>query len=57
MMWGSLGLAISMMLIAILLSFTRERGYSDSVKTATSSAAVTFFFTYVSASSQEDLGE
>jgi len=57
MMWGSLGLAISMMLIAVLLSFTPERGYSDSVKTATSSAAVTFFFTYVSASSQEDLGE
>ncbi|THY16306.1 putative Myo-inositol transporter 1 [Aureobasidium pullulans] len=46
MMWGSLGLAISMMLIAVLLSFTPERGYSDSVKTATSSAAVTFFFTY-----------
>ncbi|TIA47357.1 putative Myo-inositol transporter 1 [Aureobasidium pullulans] len=47
MMWGSLGLAISMMLIAVLLSFTPERGYSDSVKTATSSAAVTFFFTYM----------
>jgi hypothetical protein len=48
MMWGSLGLAISMMLIAVLLSFTPARGYSDKLNKATSSASVAFFFTYVS---------
>jgi hypothetical protein len=47
-MWGSLGLAISMMLIAVLLSFTPARGYSDKLNKATSSASVAFFFTYVS---------
>lgn len=45
MMWGSLGLAISMMLIAVLLSFTVERGYSEKLYHATSSASVAFFFT------------
>lgn len=47
-MWGSFGLAISMMLIAVLLSFTTARGYSEQLEYATSSASVTFFFTYVS---------
>lgn len=42
MMWGSFGLAISMMLIAVLLSF---RG--TSVQKQTSSAAIAFFFTYM----------
>ncbi len=40
MMWGSLGLGISMMLISILLSF---KGTAN--QHATSSAAVAFFFT------------
>ncbi|KAG9772201.1 putative MFS sugar transporter, partial [Aureobasidium melanogenum] len=47
MMWGSFGLAISMMLIAVLLSFTPARGYSQQLNTATSSASVAFFFTYM----------
>ena len=38
MVWGSVGLGISMMLIAVLLSFDTKN---------TSSAAVTFFFTYM----------
>lgn len=42
MMWGSLGLAISMVMIAILLSFS-----SSSVGKQTSAASVTFFFTYM----------
>lgn len=45
MMWGSFGLAISMMLIAVLLSFTQARGYSASLEHNTSSASVAFFFT------------
>jgi hypothetical protein len=48
MMWGSFGLAISMMLIAVLLSFTLDRGFSAKLNKATSSASVAFFFTYVS---------
>lgn len=48
MMWGSFGLAISMMLIAVLLSFTEARGYTQKLNKATSSASVAFFFTYVS---------
>lgn len=48
MMWGSFGLAVSMMLISVLLSFTQARGYSKQLNYATSSASVTFFFTYVS---------
>ncbi|EMC91538.1 hypothetical protein BAUCODRAFT_97668 [Baudoinia panamericana UAMH 10762] len=47
MMWGSLGLAISMMLIAVLLSFNTQRGYSEQMQKATSSASVAFFFTYM----------
>lgn len=46
MMWGSAGLAISMMLIAVLLSFQRP-GYSQPLAKATSSASVAFFFTYM----------
>jgi len=46
MMWGSFGLAISMMLIAVLLSFQRP-GFSKSLGQATSSASVAFFFTYM----------
>jgi MFS family permease len=44
MMWGSFGLGISMMLIAILLSF-QDRG--GSIAKSTSAASVTFFFTYM----------
>lgn len=47
MMWGSLGLAISMMLISVLLSFKYVGGYSDGVIQRTSSASVAFFFTYM----------
>ncbi|KAF2755346.1 general substrate transporter [Pseudovirgaria hyperparasitica] len=42
MMWGSFGLGISMMLIAILLSFA-----GTSVEKPTASASITFFFTYM----------
>lgn len=42
MMFGSLGLALSMMMIAILLSFN-----GTSVGHDTSSASITFFFTYM----------
>lgn len=45
MMWGSFGLAISMMMIAVLLSITQARGYSASLEHNTSSASVAFFFT------------
>jgi len=47
MMWGSAALGISMMLIAVLLSFTPARGYSAATNKATASASVTFFFTYM----------
>ncbi|KEQ72815.1 hexose carrier protein [Aureobasidium namibiae CBS 147.97] len=47
MMWGSFGLAISMMLISVLLSFTEARGYTQKLNKATSSASVAFFFTYM----------
>lgn len=42
MLWGSAGLGLSMMMIAILLSFQ-----GTSKEKATSSAAVAFFFTYM----------
>lgn len=42
MIWGSAGLGISMMMIAILLSFN-----GTSREQATASAAVAFFFTYM----------
>ncbi|TKX21892.1 sugar transporter-like protein 24 [Elsinoe australis] len=47
MMWGSLALAISMLLISVLLSFKNNPRYSLSLQTATSSASVAFFFTYM----------
>lgn len=46
MMWGSAGLAISMMLIAVLLSFKNDK-YSPALQHNTSSASVAFFFTYM----------
>lgn len=45
MMIGSIGCAVSMMLIAVLLSFTEARGYSAEITKQTSSASVAFFFT------------
>ena len=48
MMWGSLGLAISMMMLSVLLSFHfKPDEYSKSLGKATASASVTFFFTYM----------
>jgi len=47
MMWGSLGLAISMMMISILLSFHGNNKYSPAIQHATSSASVAFYFTYM----------
>jgi len=47
MMWGSLGLAISMMMLAVLLSFHGNPKYSPALQHATSSASVAFFFTYM----------
>lgn len=47
MMWGSLALAISMLLISVLLSFKNNPRYSLSLQTATSSASVAFFFTVI----------
>ncbi|ETS75143.1 hypothetical protein PFICI_13627 [Pestalotiopsis fici W106-1] len=44
MMWGSFGLGISMMLVAILLSFQSRGG---EIAHATASASITFFFTYM----------
>ncbi|PVI05638.1 putative Myo-inositol transporter 1 [Periconia macrospinosa] len=44
MMWGSFGLGVSMMMIAILLSFQPRGG---ELAKATASASVTFFFTYM----------
>lgn len=42
MMWGSLGLGLSMMMISILLSFS-----NTSAGKQTSAASVAFFFTYM----------
>ncbi|KAG9193770.1 hypothetical protein G6011_03805 [Alternaria panax] len=44
MMWGSFGLGLSMMMIAILLSF---RGDDGKVLKTTASVSVAFFFTYM----------
>ncbi|KAF2026542.1 putative Myo-inositol transporter 1 [Setomelanomma holmii] len=44
MMWGSLGCGASMMMIAILLSFTPRGG---GLAKATASGSVAFFFTYM----------
>lgn len=46
MMIGSFGLGISMMMLSILLSFSRPQ-YSESLQHATSSASVAFLFTYM----------
>lgn len=46
MMWGSLGLAISMMMLSVLLSFSRPQ-FSETLKTKTSEASIAFFFTYM----------
>ena len=46
MMWGSFGLALSMMMVSVLLSF-KQGGYSDSVEKKTASASIAFFFTYM----------
>lgn len=42
MIWGSIGCGVSMMMIAVLLSFQ-----GTSQEHATSSASVAFFFTYM----------
>lgn len=47
MMWGSLGTGISMMMIAILLSFQMSKASNPSLASATSSASIAFFFTYM----------
>ncbi|KAI0170275.1 putative Myo-inositol transporter 1 [Pestalotiopsis sp. NC0098] len=44
MMWGSFGLGISMMMVAILLSFQSRGGQ---IAQSTASASITFFFTYM----------
>ncbi|KAK5147153.1 hypothetical protein LTR32_001349 [Rachicladosporium monterosium] len=55
MMWGSAGLAISMMLIAVLLSFSTARGYSPTLQKATSSASVTFFFKTLTHTGEQEI--
>jgi MFS family permease len=47
MMWGSLGLAISMMMLSVLLSFSFKPQYSESLAKKTSEASIAFFFTYM----------
>ncbi|WOO83056.1 Sugar transporter STL1 [Vanrija pseudolonga] len=44
MIWGAFGLAISMMMIAILLSF---KDHAEHIARATSAGSVAFFFTYM----------
>ena len=44
-MWGSLGLAISMMMLSVLLSFNRDP--PTPLSTKTSEASIAFFFTYM----------
>ncbi|EME40962.1 hypothetical protein DOTSEDRAFT_91026 [Dothistroma septosporum NZE10] len=44
-MWGSLGLAISMLMISVLLSFNRTP--ATTLSTKTSEASIAFFFTYM----------
>jgi hypothetical protein len=46
MIWGSLGLGISMMMISILLSF-QESHPDTQLATTTAAASVAFFFTYM----------
>lgn len=47
MMWGSLGLALSMMMISILLSFQKPPEERTDLSVKTAQASVTFFFTYM----------
>ncbi len=47
MMWGSAGLAISMMMLSILLSFSFVGNYSQATQKSTASASIAFFFTYM----------
>ena len=46
MMWGSAGLALSMMMLSVLLSFSRP-GFSPALAHSTSTASIAFFFTYM----------
>jgi Na+/melibiose symporter-like transporter len=46
MMWGSFGLGLSMMMLSVLLSFSRPQ-FSESLRHATASASVAFLFTYM----------
>ncbi|KAF2719089.1 general substrate transporter [Polychaeton citri CBS 116435] len=46
MMWCSAGLGISMMMLSVLLSFSRDK-YPESTRQTTASASVAFFFTYM----------
>lgn len=45
-MYGSFGLGVSMMMLSILLSFSRPQ-FSESTQQATASASVAFLFTYM----------
>lgn len=45
-MYGSFGLGLSMMMLSILLSFSRAP-YSESLQQSTASASVAFLFTYM----------
>lgn len=46
MMYGSFGLGLSMMMLSIMLSFSRPQ-FSESTQQATASASVAFLFTYM----------
>jgi MFS family permease len=46
MMWGSFGLGLSMMMLSVMLSFSRPQ-FSESTQKATASASVAFLFTYM----------
>lgn len=48
MMWGSAGLAFSMMMISVLLSFRFKRAeYSEATGKACAEASIAFFFVYM----------
>jgi MFS family permease len=47
MMYGAAGLALCMLLVAVLLSFQRNAESNPDLAKATASASVTFFFTYM----------
>jgi MFS family permease len=46
MMYGSFGLGLSMMMLSVMLSFSRPQ-FSESLQKATASASVAFLFTYM----------